>query len=456
MPTHHPPGPAARELTTIRRLAGPVVVTQLGGMLLGVVDTMMLGHFSVDALNASALGRIWLFGTQMLAMGILLGLDPIVSQSHGARNRRRLGLALQHGLALALVLSVPIGLSWLGTGRALALFGQERELCALAQSYAVVQIPGLPFFLCFWVLRSWLQGRGIMRPTMWVMLVANLFNAAANGLLIHGLAGFPRLGIVGAGIATTVTQVAMVATLVVIVRRRRLGRGTLLDWSVHRLRWSGLREILGQGLPVATHFGLEVWAFQIATLWAGLLGETELAGHVITLNLASVSFMIPLGISIAAGARIGNLIGGARSALAQTSAWVALAAGVAVTSATAAVFYFGREVLGRIYTDDADAVIAAAAVLPIAAAFQLFDGTQVIGAGILRGMGRTLPIAVMHLVAFYAVGLPVAWVLAFRLDGGLAGIWWGLCAGLGIVALTLVAWIWRRGPATVGALAAGD
>jgi len=448
--------PAGRELRAIRRLAAPMIVTQLGGMMLGVVDSMMLGHFSVDALNASALGRIWIFGTQLFAMGVLLGLDPIISQSHGAHDRERLGRALQRGLLVALFLSLPISCLWLFTGRALTLFGQTSELSAMAQSYAIVQLPGLPFFLCYWVLRSWLQGRGIMRPAMWVMLFANLFNAAANAILIHGLLGFPRLGIVGAGITTAMTQALMFAVLGAIILRRRLQRGAWVPWSARALDPRGLSEILGLGLPVALQFGLEVWAFQIAMLWSGLLGSEALASHVITLNLASISFMIPLGISIAASTRIGNLIGAGRSAQAQTSAWVALGMGCAVMVCTATVFFLGRDVLGRIYTSDAGVVALAATVLPIAAAFQLFDGAQVIGAGVLRGMGRTRPAAVMNLIAFYAVGLPLAWLLAFRLERGLEGLWWGLCAGLGVVATALVCWIWCRGPATVGALVASD
>ncbi|MDP6408289.1 MAG: MATE family efflux transporter [Planctomycetota bacterium] len=440
----------------IRRLAAPVIVTQLGGMMLGVVDSMMLGHFSVAALNASALGRIWIFGTQLFAMGVLLGLDPIISQSHGARDRERLGRALQRGLVIALLGSLPIGALWLFTGRALTLFGQEGGLCELAQSYALVQLPGLPCFLCYWVLRSWLQGRGIMRAAMWVMLFANLFNVVANTLLIHGLLGFPRLGIVGAGITTTLTQALMLAALVAIILHRRLHRGAWVPWSTRALDPRGLREILGLGLPVALQFGLEVWAFQITMLWAGLLGSMALAGHIITLNLASISFMIPLGISIAAATRVGNLIGSGRSALAQTSAWVALASGCVVMSATAAVFFLGRDVLGRIYTDDASVVALAATILPIAAAFQVFDGAQIIGTGVLRGMGRTRPAAVMNLIAFYAVGLPLAWLLAFRFERGLAGLWWGLCAGLGVVAVALVGWVWRRGPAKAEALVAPD
>jgi len=439
--------PAAREARTIARLAGPVVATQLGGMMLGVVDNLMLGHYSVEALSASSLGRVWVFGTMMLAEGVLHGLDPIFSQAHGARDRGRLGAALQTGLVLALLFSLPVGLLWLATGPVLVLLGQDPQLAAMAGDYALARLPGLPMVLSFVVLRGWMQGRGIVRPAMWAVLVANVFNVVANWLLIFGNLGCPRLGVAGAGLATAITQVAMVASLLLVVRGFRLGRGAWAGWERAALRGRGAREIAGYGLPIALQFGLEIWAFQIATLWAGELGTVPLASHTIALNLASVSFMVPLGVSIGATTRVGNLIGARRPADAQRAAWVSLAMGCGAMAAFALCFVLARYELPALYSADAGVIALAASILPVAAAFQVFDGTQVVGGGILRGMGRTRPAAVMHLVAFYGVGLPLSWLFAFRAGLGLVGIWWGLAVGLAVVALALTLWIARRGPA---------
>lgn len=434
-----------REVRSIVRLALPVIATQLGSMLLLVVDNLVLGHFSVDAFAASAVGRVWVMGTQLVAQGVLFGLDPIVSQAHGARDVERLGASLQRGLVLALALSVPIGISWCFTERMLLVFGQEPRLAEEAQRYALAQLPGLPFLLGFMVLRTWLQGRRIVRPAMWIVLAANVVNALADCVLVYGWIGLPRLGVAGAGLATSMTQIAMCAGLVAIVRRYRLERGAWTGWHPVRESLRGAREVLRIGLPVAAQLGLEIWAFQIATLWAGRLGAVPLASHQIALNLSSVSFMVPLGIAIGASTRVGNLIGAKRRADAQRAAWVALALGAGAMSVFAVLFVLAKDLLPRIFSTDPSVVALAAGALPIAAAFQLFDGTQVVGGGILRGMGSTRPAALFHLVGFYALGLPLAYYLCFTRALGLRGIWWGLCAGLGAVALALVAWIARRG-----------
>ena len=212
---------------------------------------------------------------------------------------------------------------------------------------------------------------------------------------------------------------------------------------------AGLREIFSLGLPVGVQLGLEMWAFQLATLFAGWLGEKQLAAHVVALNLASMSFMVPLGISMAAVTRVGNLLGAGRPEAAQRAAWVALAMGSGVMCVAAASFVLLRGWLPRGYTADLAVLAVTATLLPIAGAFQLFDGTQVVGGGILRGMGRTRPAAVFNLLGYYGLGLPVAYYLAFEAGMGVTGIWWGLTLGLMVVAVSLVLWVGVRGPASM-------
>lgn len=445
-----PPATSFRiELRHVLRLGVPVAMTQLASMMLGIVDFVMLGRIGTEALGGANLGRVWVTGTQMLAMGLLLGIDPVISQAHGARDRGRLGIALQQGFTLALVLSVPLALLWLPTGWVLTGMGQAPELAALGRDYAWARIPGAPFFLVFLVYRSWLQGRGLMRPTLLVVLAGNLVNVFANWVLIYGNLGFPALGVVGAGLATSMVEAFMWLAMVLLVRGARLGRGAWIGWSRAALERSGLARIVRLGLPVGAQLGLEVWAFQLATLAAGWLGEAPLAAHTIALSLASVTFMVPLGLAIAASTRVGNLIGARREGDAQVAAWASLALGATVMLGAALVFLLGRELLPLIFVDrrQLEVIALCATVLPIAAAFQVFDGTQVVAGGVLRGMGRTRPAALFHLVGFYLLALPMAWFLGFRLGWGLAGIWWGLALGLGAVALALVIWIWRRGPA---------
>ncbi len=209
------------------------------------------------------------------------------------------------------------------------------------------------------------------------------------------------------------------------------------------------------GAPAALQIGLEMWAFQIVTLWAGDLGSTDLAAHTIVLNLASLSFMLPLGISIGTSTRVGNLLGAGEREQAQHAAHVAFGMGAATMAVCALIFLIGRHALPGLYTEDAAVLELAARVLPIAAAFQLFDGLQVVGSGILRGMGRTVPGALINLVGYYALALPFAVWLGFSGGHGLTGLWWGLSLGLATIAISLVAWIAVRGPKTVGARVRG-
>jgi multidrug resistance protein, MATE family len=436
------------ELRRLLALGGPVAITQLGAMMLGVVDTMMVGHVGVVELGAAALGTLWIYGTVTFGMGVLFGLDPVFSQAHGSNDARTLGLTLQRGIVIAVVLSIPLGASWLYTEPALRLLGQPEHLVGPAHRYVVLQIPSLLPFLVFQALRQYLQGRGIVAPALWITLAANLFNAAANWVLVFGHLGVPALGLTGAAIATALTRVFLCLALGWIIVRFGLLRGAWVGWSRLALDVRAIAGLLRLGLPVGIQYSLEVWAFQAATLLAGWLGPTELAAHVIALNLASLSFMVPLGLSIGAATRVGNLIGARQHVAAQRSAEIALGLGASVMTVSALGFALGRHLLPLLYTSDPAVLAAAALILPIAAAFQLFDGTQAVGAGVLRGMGSTLPAAVFNLVGFYGVALPLGWFLVFRADLGLPGLWWGLCAGLGAVASCLVMWVRLRGPAT--------
>jgi MATE family multidrug resistance protein len=284
---------------------------------------------------------------------------------------------------------------------------------------------------------------------MWVAVGANGVNGLVNWLLIFGHWGLPELGVAGAGIATAITEAAMFSLLLGLVRAGHLARGAWTPWSRASFAPRGILRIVAIGLPVAVQIGLEVWAFQIVTLWAGRLGPTELAANTIVLNLVSVSFMIPLGISIGTATRVGNLLGAKKPEEAQHAAWVAFAMGASVMAMSAVFLLVGRGFLPAMYTSDEAVRALATKVLPIGAAFQLFDGLQVVGSGILRGMGRTLPGAVINLFGYYALALPFAAWLGLLEGWRLQGLWWGLSLGLAVVALLLLLWVARRGPRTV-------
>lgn len=434
------------ELRRLLQLGAPAAFTQLGWMMLGIVDALMVGQLGVHELDAAALGNIWTFGTLVFGMGILLGMDPVVAQAHGAGDHDRVARSLHHGMVLAVLVGAPITALWLWTGDVMRAFGQAPALADGAQVYVEVQLWSVIPFLAFNALRQYLQGRGIVTPALWAVVFGNLFNVVANWALVFGHLGFPAMGLHGAGLATAATRVVLLVVLVAIVWRFRLHDGAWRRPDRDAFDRESLKAILRHGLPVGIQYGLEGWAFQFATLLAGRLSATALAAHVIALNLAAAAFMLPLGLSIGTSTRVGNLLGAGHPAAAQRAAMLGLAMGAAVMALAAVTFLTGRWILPRMFTPDADAIAAAAAILPIAAAFALFDGTQAVGAGILRGMGRTRPAMLFNVVAFYVLGLPAALVLAFWLDWGLVGIWWGLALGLAAVAGALVVYIHRRGP----------
>lgn len=439
------------EVRTLTRLALPIIGANLGWMAIQVVDTLMVGRYSNEALAAVALASTWIAGTLFLGVGIIMGMDPIVTQAHGARNGDRLALALQRGVVLALACGLVIGLLWFATEPFLLLAGQDPELASLAGKYTSIQVPSAPAFLIYSALRQYLQGREILRPIVWVVLIANVTNATLNWLFIYGELGCPELGVVGAGLATTVTRCLMPLVLIAMIRAGKLHHGAWLRWSRAAFAWGGLREMLRFGIPTGLQTSLEMWAFGAAALMAGRLGKDAIAAHAVVINLASLSFMVPLGVSAAATTRVGNLIGAGEGARAQRAAWCALGMGASFMACAALVFALFRHELPRLFTPPEDTSVRAlcAMVLPIAATFQIFDGVQVVGGGILRGQGSTLPAAAMNLLGYWILALPCAAWMAFELELGLAGIWWGLALGLAIVALCLLAWIRLRGPGRV-------
>ncbi len=439
--------PFRREARTLAWLAAPVVATQLGTMSMGVVDTLMVSRLGFEALGAAALGNLWIWGTLMFAQGAVMGMDPFVSQAHGARDGERVALALQHGLVVAALTSLPVAALWLYTEDFLVFAGQSPELARVAHDYVVVQIPSIPLFTAFVALRIYLQGRTIVMPAMWVMLFANVFNVFANWALIFGHLGLPALGVLGAGIATCLNRGFLLVALALWVAAFGLHRGAWRAWDRTAFDRRGVAQVLRIGIPIAITMSLEAWTFQISMLMAGWLGGATLAAHAIVMNVISLLFMVPLGISIGAATRVGNLIGANDETGARRASTVAFAMTTAVMTLSAALLFGARHQLPLLYTPDAEVVAVAALIFPIAAAFQLFDGVQVVGCGILRGMGRTQAAAWSNVVGYYVLALPIAWWLAFELRMGVAGVWWGLAVGLASVALFLVVWIYHAQPA---------
>jgi len=428
--------PSSSDLRAMLRLAFPVAAVQLGVMAMGVTDTIMVGHVSPAALAAAALGNLYFFVAGIFGQGTLMALDPVISQAVGARDEVAISRALQRGLVLALALTVFTCATFVPVKWVLLALRQPPEVVPDAASYVRIAIPGVFPFYAFIVFRQSLQAMGRVAPVLWTVLVANLLNAGLNWVFIYGNLGSPAMGVAGSSLATSVSRWVMALALLAIAGHRLAHY--LTPWRPETVAIEPLRRMLRIGLPIGVQYLLEYGAFAAAALLMGVLGTTQMAAHQIAINLASFTFMVPLGVSTATAVLVGHAIGAGDEAQARRSAVAGIFIGATFMCASALTFLLFPGALARSYTSDAAVVLLAATLIPIAGVFQVFDGVQAVAAGVLRGIGDTHAPAIINVVGFWLIGLPVSWVLAFQLGGGAVGLWWGIVVGLAAVALILL------------------
>jgi len=422
-------------------LAGPVILAELGWMTMGVVDTLIVGRLGAEAIGAVSLGGTAFFTPAVFGMGLLLGLDTLVSQAHGAGDHQGSRRSLAQGLMLAAALSPFLMLVARAIGPALGLLGVNPTVHRLTLPYLDATAWGSLPLLVYAAARRYLQAVGRVRVVMFALLSANAVNALADWVLVYGGPGLPALGVVGAGWATTLSRTYMAAVLLAaaLVEARRLGgKAPAGLWRPDVRR---LRAIVGLGLPAATQVTLEVGVFATATALAGRLAPAALAAHQIALNISSLTFMIPLGLASAGAVRVGQAIGRGEPPAAARAGWATLALGTAFMAVSAAVFVaVPRRLIGA-FTVDPGVLTLGVPLLFVAAGFQLFDGVQGVTTGNLRGAGDTRTAMICHALAHWTVGLPVGYVLAFRAGLGVIGLWVGLSAGLVVAGVVLLyAW----------------
>ncbi|HWE38799.1 MAG TPA: MATE family efflux transporter [Isosphaeraceae bacterium] len=429
----------AGELGPTLRLAAPMVVTELGWMAMGVVDLFMVRRLGPEAIGAVGLGNMLFFAVFIFGLGLLLGLDTLVPQAFGAGDVADCHRSLVHGLYLSLAVTPPTVLVLLLVQHGLGSMGVDPTVVPLASAYMGTLhwsvLPLLAFFAC----RRYLQGMSIGRPVMFALISANLVNLAANEVLIYGRLGLPALGVVGSGWSTVLGRLWMAGVLAVAIVRHDRRAHTGLSHTPLAIEPARMRGLLGLGLPVAVQLTAEVGVFAVAATLAGRLGSSALAAHEIVLNVVGTAFMVPLGVSSAASARVGQAIGRGDPAGAARAGWTALAVGVAfMVGVILLLAGLPRSILA-LYTDDPVVVRTGVSLLAVACLFQLFDGTQIVASGALRGAGSTrLPMA-CYILAHWAFGLPVGYLLAFSRGWGLLGLWVGLATGLIVAGLTLLA-----------------
>jgi multidrug resistance protein, MATE family len=428
--------PRREDLRAMLRLAGPVVVIQVGMMLMGVVDTIMVGHVSAVALAAVALGNLYFFGLGVFGMGTLMVLDPVVAQAVGARDAPAIARGIQRGVVIAVLIGVPATLLLLPAELFMRVASQPEEVIPFAAGYAVRMAPGvLPFFF-FIVLRQSLQSLHLTRPIMIAIVVANLVNAALNWVLIFGHLGFPAMGVIGSAWATTFSRWLLLLLLLLLTWRTL--RPHLLPVRPEIRQWAPLARMLRLGLPIGCQYTLEFGAFACVALMMGWLGTREMAGHQVAINLASLTFMVPLGVADAASILVGHAVGRGDLAGTRGAARAALLCGIGFMSCTAVAFLTLPGTFARLYTNEASVLTIAVGLIPLAGVFPVFDGTQTVAGGILRGLGETKVAMLVNLLGYWFFGLPVSYLLGFGLGLGPGGLWYGLVLGLAAVATILL------------------
>jgi MATE family multidrug resistance protein len=423
----------ADEARRLLALAGPVTLAYLGTISMGTVDTVMAGRLGPGALGSVALGHTWGIAVAIVAYGAARVLDPIVAQAYGAGDVRAAGLGLSRGLALMTILGVPVTALYALAGPGLSLLGQPAELIPDARAYCLMLVPGMPAILAFVVVRNFLQAVGLVRPAAYAILLANVANVLLNGVFMYGWLGFPAIGVVGSALSTAIGQWLMLGAVVLFSRRTL--RAYWPGWK-GAFAWGPLSPMMRLGLTLGFQFGVEVWAFHAAGFMMGRLGAVAFAANAVAINLATISFMLPSGVGVAAATRVGNLVGAGLPW--GRSAKLAIGLGAGIVALPALLFIAVPGPLAAIYTRDPAVVAVAAAIIPLAGAFQLFDGTQAVAFGVLRGAGDLKIPAIVNILGYWMFGLPIGWALAFPGQRGARGIWAGLVLGLAAVAVLLV------------------
>jgi MATE family multidrug resistance protein len=461
---------SSTEWKAITRLALPIALAQVGQVLMGIVDIKIVGKLGAVAIAAAAAGHGVAIVISLFIMGIAMGLDPIVAQRLGAKDEDGAWHAFGDCLRVALVVAGPAIalvalLGWVVLGPNLrgghpipAWLPMSPDVAEQAIAYTWARIPGVVPFMLFGAYRAWFYANHMTRPILVVTIWANVINAIFDYVFVYGDPGLVELGLPGiglspggvaaAGAVTSAVNILSIVYLAPLAFRHRRGMLEAKGGSnrpvpgpvVHESRAAGMRRILRLGSPIGTIIVLEVGIFVLVGWRSGAFGPIAQAAQEIALKIASLTFMVTVGFGAAASVRVGRAIGAGSTAAARKSGFTALVLAFLWMAFCGAILVTFPRQLARLFSDDPAVIESAAPLLRVAALFQVFDGTQSAASGALRGAGDTRLPMLANLVAYWAVGLPIAEVLAFRCGMGPVGLWVGLTAALVVVAVLLT---WR-------------
>lgn len=424
-----------KEAVTTLKLGLPVIAAQLLQMSMNFVDTVMAGNLSAEALAAVAVGGAIFIPFIMLAAGIMMAITPIIAQLYGGRGFAEIGVNARQGLWLSQLLAIPIFFTIRNLGIVMELLDVTPEIIPIAIGYLQAISWGI-FPLCgYMALRFFNEGMSVTRPSMYFALVGVLVNIPANYILMYGKLGFPQLGAVGCGYASSLVGLTMFLGMFIFTKSHKPYQRFEIFSNFRKPEWEYLKEILRVGIPIGLSSTMEVTMFAVVSLLMGSLSTVAVAGHQVAINFSAMTFMVPFGLATAITTRVGNAIGKKSMEEARRRGFVGIALSTLFMSITAIIMFTIPDLITSIYTQDNAVQEVAIGLLYMAAIFQISDGLQVSGYGALRGLKDTKIPMYVNFVAYWMVGLPLGYYLGITMGIGPQGLWMGLIAGLTVAAI---------------------
>ena len=418
-------------------LAIPVIIGQLGLIMMGVVDSLMVGELGADYLAAAALANHIVILILIIGLGVSMAVTPLVAISIGGGKRDEAQNLFKQSLVVNFSFGIIMTILILISSELVRYLNQPPLVVKYASSYTKILAISIIPWMIYQSYKQFIEGLSITHPPMVVTIIANIVNAFVNWLLIFGNFGFPKLELDGAGIATSASRIFMVIVMIIYVNKSKRFQEFDVTLIVRKFNNSVIKKILRLGLPSGFQYFFEVGAFSFAVVMVGWLGAKSLAAHQIAINLASISFMAVTGISAAGGIRVGNAVGMGDIKETRRAGFSAVILGASIMFCAGLIFVTLRNYLPSLYISDQDVISIASSLLVIAALFQLSDGTQAVGIGILRGLTDVKAPTLITFIAYWIIGLPVGYILGFIFELGVQGVWIGLLIGLTVSALML-------------------
>jgi MATE family multidrug resistance protein len=426
-----------KHISSTFSLAYPVAIGGVGYIGMQVVDNIMIGGLGAVHLAAASVANSIFIIVMIIGLGISYAITPLAAIAIGAGKTSDCEELFKHSLIVNAIAAVILVIVTLLSSNIILYLNQPKEIIHPAVSYCNIlglSILPLMFFQCY---KQFMEGLSSTRPAMVITIAANLINALFNWILVYGKYGFPRLELNGSGIATFSSRLFMALAIMWYAKHSK--EFTLFDLSlkVKKISLNTIRKLLNIGVPTAIQYVFEVGSFSFAVIMIGWLGTKQLAAHQIAINLASITYMAALGISSAGAIRVGNAVGKQNVIEVRKAGFTAIVFGAAMMAFCGLIFITFRNYLPLLYISDKDVISIASVLLIIAALFQIFDGTQAVGIGVLRGLTDVKGPTIITFIAYWIIEIPVAYILGFIFHLGIVGIWFGFLTGLIFSALML-------------------